>query len=356
MKQGLKPAIKTKQNLFQGPKQLQDVVISQVQTLNQHIMQELAQNPSLALEEDYISPAEEFDEDPEGWNPDFDRPADELETGDWQSQTETEDDDLPDVAEALERIAEEECGEDGKHLEKALECIDVYRATGEMPKDADKWLSDSLTEIKKRYSESQTPFSSPTFQVKVSGDRVTAILTHSLADRLKVNSSVKGFDARASKFIEQRRNRFLTLTGIAHNVLEEIQGDFFRQSNIKDALLALLPLPLDKIQRLDIHSPVKIDKTYLSKLGKLLVESDLGTFPLALFWPEQAAVVRMWVRSAQESGISKPSDILAWMKKEIEIRRNNLAPSDQRRELLAAVLEVNSDDVRNAIKEINKNR
>lgn len=352
MKQGLKPAIKTKQKHYQAPKQLQEVVISQVQTLNLQIMQELAQNPSLALEEDYISPDEEFDEDPEGWNPDFDKPEDELETGDWKSQVETEDDDLLDVAGALERTAEEKCGEDSKGLEKALECIDVYRATGKLPKDADKWLSASLTEIKKRYSESQTPFSAPTFQVKVVDDRVATMLTHSLADRLKVNSSVKGFDARATKFIEQRRNRFLTLTGIAHNILQEIQGDFFRQSNLKDALLTLLPLPLKKIQKLDIHSPVKIDKTYKSKLGNLLVESDLGTFSLALFWPEQAAVVRMWVRSAQELGISKPSDILVWMKKEIEIRRNKLATSDQRRELIDALLEVNSEDVRNAKKKI----
>jgi len=352
MKQGLKPEIKTKQNLFQGPKQLQDVDISQVQALNQHIMQELAQNPSLALEEDYISPDEDFDEDPEGWNPDFDRPADELETGDWQFQTEAVDDDLPDVAEALERIAEEKCGEDRERLGKALEYIDVYRATGEMPKDADRWLSDSLTEIKKTYSESQIPFSAPTFQVRVTDDRVAAMLTHSLADRLKVNSSVKGFDARATKFIEQRRNRFLTLTGIAHNVLEEIQGDFFRQSNLKNALLTLLPLPLEKIQKLDIHSPVKIDKTYQSKLGDLLVESDLGTFPLALFWPEPAAVVRMWVRFAQEQGISKPKGILTWMKREVEIRRDSLAPEDRRRELFDALLEVNSEDVRNAIKKI----
>jgi hypothetical protein len=344
---------KSEQRQYQAPKQLQDLAALLNQDLEQRMIQDMAQHPALVRDEEPDFPEDALREDPEGWNPDFAKPEDEWETGERMSGIPDEDQDLPDSALALERAAEEHCGNDLKCFGNALKAIHEFRLTGRLPDDADNWLADALASLERSYSEPEPPSPLPTFEVKVENGRVIAVVTANMADFIQVKRNIPGFKL-GQKFLEQRRHRLLLLNGIGRHLLEDLQCDFFRQKDLKSALLALLPIPVTALARLGIPSPVKLDKSFVSRLGNLTVACPLGIFPLSLFWPGKAALVRLWVRAAQEAGCSGAKDVRAWIVERLSERGKTIIQSDKRTTFLKSLQTLEISDVRNALKALKR--
>jgi hypothetical protein len=351
----LKQIQKQGQNQYQKAKEFQDLTISSKQNLDQLIFQKLAQNPALEADEKPDLPGDEWQEDPEGWNPEFAKPEEEWETGENSEVASDRDQEAPDMALALEKIAEEYCGDDSASLNTALKAIHKFRITGRLPGKTDKWLADAFDRIRRSLEEPRSPSSQPTFEAKRVKGRVTVIVKVHNLDFIRINQDklVPGF-SHASRFIEQRRNRLLLLNGISHHILENIQGDFFRQRDLKSALLALVPLPPKRIQDLGILSPVILSKEYLSRLGGLSVSCTLGVFPLSLFWQEKAALLRIWVQAAMSNEQKGNQLIQIWIRQKLQERQNLWFPSDIRHSLIAPLLNMTKNDIENAIKILKK--
>jgi len=343
------------------------------QELEELTFQELAKNPEIELLEATDLREGFVKEDPLGLDPGFTEPADEFEDGE---RIDLEGDNAFDIAFALEKAAEERYGEDEDKLSGALQAIDEYVLTGRMPDQGDDWLRDTLVRLRKEYSglssEPRLSSTSPTIRVDVHDSKVVAVVNRSMADRVRVRAGVEKLSKRTQAFFQKRRERVLILNAIATHVLEDIQADFFL-SDLRSALLALIPLPITSspglpprspklleywkllesvVEKLGAGSHSRINKSRLIRLGQLSVSSQLGVFPLALFWPQKAALVRVWVRAAEESGCNTVKAIREWLLPKLQERAAAL--SGHRLELFKPLLNLTEDDIRNALKARNR--
>lgn len=332
-----------------------DVVTSTIEQLNEVVINEVARNPELEFCEGPLFPEDSFREDPEGLNPAFVEPAEESEDGQGDEASDIDEAVIgSDIALALEKVAEDHCGEDQQCLNAALYAIDKYRVTGRLTDDADDWLKDALRKLIKLFPSEGSRESLPTFRVEVKGDRVVAFLTSSLSDLVRIKPNVATLSERAKRFLEKKRARIMTLDTVASFILEDIQADFFRQPDLKTALLSLIPLPSKSLQSLDIGSEVTLTKSRLLRLGELAVSCRLGSFQLSLFWPQEAAVVRAWVQNAEAAGCDSVVIIHDWLLPRLQERASSL--SGERLSLFNPLLDVSKEDIRNALKALKKKR
>lgn len=334
--------------------QLQRLVIAPPDKFEEHILEELSRNPALKIEEERVRPLDERQQEiPDGFNAEFVKRYDEWETGDRADQLLAQEREFTEGDAVLEKIVEEEYGEDTDHLQRALNNIALLRRSGRTSQDTVPNVRHALRKLRERQSASVRR-QKATFCVEVFNDRVTAVVVSSLGERLRVRTDIAGFETAAQRFLEHVRIRRLILDGIARHILEDIQSDYFRHANLTQALLALLPLPAVEVRKLGFHPNVELNDAYLSKLGKLLVRSSLGSFPLSLFWQEKAAVLRIWVRAAIDAGAEKPREIADWIRPLLQKRKADWPLSDRRHQFFDPLLRINDIEIGNSLKQIRK--
>jgi hypothetical protein len=328
--------------------QLRELIFSQRHEIEQRIDLELSQNPALELEEepDLVEDLEPEEHD-DDWDQDYDKPLDEYETGDLFISDEPQTWDEFDIAANLEQAAINRCTGEQERLQQALEHIDYYRVHGSLPHGADPQLHKDLAELERSISYQTSPSVHPIFKVVVDGDRVEAYAFDE-GQNLRVMKGFRTHSSEAKKFIEHyhERNRFLN--ELAHNLLEKLQGDFFRQDDFEKALRHLIPVPPGSLDKLQINSPFTLDKRSLSRLGDHLVLCHFGSYPLNFFLQEKAPLVRLWVRCARKEGITTRKAQLEWIGNQIEERVGTWDSKDVRHSFIGPMRKITEDDIRNA--------
>lgn len=327
--------------------QLHDLTLSHYHQIEQQIAHELSQNPALELMgepaflED-IEPKKRIDD----WDEDYGKPIDEYETGDSSTSQETLTWDISDISEDLEQAAIRRFIGHPEHLEHAIQSVDYYRTHGHLPEDADLKLHEDLAVLERSMPHQTFPSIFPTFEVMVHGDRVEAHVLY-VGMILGYKAGLGSHTERAKKFIQVLENRNRILTELAQHILGELQRDFFLQNNLDTALRNLIPIPISMLSELRI-APFKIDKRYLSKIGDHLVSCVFGPIPFNCFLQEKAALVRLWVKAAQNAGISAKKDQCDWIKNQIEEWVSKWTPSDVRHEFIAPMRTITINDIRYA--------
>ena len=341
---------KNKKILSQNYIQLQNLIISTTHEITQTIREELAQNPALELyEEPFIyEDIERNDDKTENWNQDFDKPYDEYETGEPIERREIFDGDAKDLALGLEQAAIEYAGDDPQSLVSLSESINFYRTTGALPSDANKKLQDDLRILEKSISDKSLPSESPTFEVYEESGNVQSVLIQTIADSLIYRNGFGKYSDKAKEFIDRINARFTSLSNLATIIFEKIQGDFFRQSDLKNALLSLVPLSTKNLSDLEMEFSLKIDKKLISKLSDLLVSCKFGLFPLGFFMPSKAALLRLWLHLALPEKTSKINDQCEWVKQQAAQRIESWDKNDMRIDLLKPLLDISANDIKNA--------
>ena len=359
--------LSTKTTQTQGQRmaasQVQNLIAAQGQDLDQQVMQALLLNPALTLEGDLLDAEDDFrdqidpeiSDDEEGWNEDFDRKPDEYETGERETDFGGEDWQTADIITAIQREVLQEWGDNPERLDEIWEQIDYYSTNGELPPDADEDLSALVSSLEQLAPDTDRTIQPPTFEVLVIGDQVQATLLSTLADRIRLSSKSGESNKQkndAEGFLKQIQLRRQNLESMAEILLGEVQADFFRQPDLKTALLYLVPVK--EINELGIFSPIKMDKSYKSYIGNLLVSCSLGVFPLHLFWPSVAELLRMWVRFAFEEDLAGIRVQQEWIKKQISEIIERYYEGDNRRAFMTALQECKETDIKNARKAIKK--
>ena len=99
---------------------------------------------------------------------------------------------------------------------------------------------------------------------------------------------------------------------------------------------------------LQINSPFKIDKKYLSKLGDQLVSCRFGIFPLNIFLQNKAQLVRLWVNFAEKEKRITKKEQLYWIRNQIEKRSEKWDFNDLRHEFISPLKSITIDDIKYA--------
>ena len=200
------------------------------------------------------------------------------------------------------------------------------------------------------------PNESPTFEVYEDSGKIHAVLIPTVADSLIYRKGFGAYSYKAKKFIDRVIDRTVSLSNFAVEILEKLQGDFFRNSDFKNALLNLIPVPAETISELKIEKfSLKRDKKLISRLSDLSVSCKFGIFPLGLFMPSKAALLRMWLHLALPKEISKITDQLEWVKQHAEKRIRSWEPNDMRIVLMRPLLDTTANDIKNAKRRPGKN-
>ena len=332
---------------------LQELTFFHQYQIEQRIMHELSQNLALELEKerDLLEECEPQEHD-DDWNEDYDKPIDEYETGDSLTSQEIITWDFFDIASNLEQSVTQRFFEDPDQLEQALQDVDYYRIHGCLPEDADPKLYEDLTALEKSVPHQTIRPNNPTFEVIVEDDRVEADVVP-VGLNLRYVRGLGLYSTSAKKFIELIHSRNKLLNDMAFQILETLQGDFFRQPDLDTALRYLVPVTIKKLSTLGIKSPFKIDKKYLSKLGDHLVSCRLGTFSLNCFLPQKAQLVRLWVDFAIKEGMYTKKEQLDWIGNQIKKRVMKWDSSDIRHEFISPLKSLTINDIK-YVRRINK--
>jgi len=340
--------------LSAGHIQLQRLIISQPHEINQILTQELSQNPALDIQEEPFFPEDMKSEeaDDENWNQDFDKPYDEYETGQRLEVEEHFEWDEYDIASNLEQTVIEYVDDDPQEIDFTLSNINLYRISGSLPLEANKQLQKNLEVLQKSVSYRALPSISPTFEVYEESGNVQAVLISTIADSLIYRKGFGKFSEKAKEYIDRVNDRAVSLNSLAITILENIQGDFFRQTDFNTALRYLLPFSVKNITDLEIDFSLTLDKKLLSKMSDLLVDSKFGVFPLGFFLPSKASLLRLWVVQANKEEISKINDQCDWIKQQVTKRMDNWDAKDKRINLIRPLLDINSNDIKNASKQL----
>ena len=346
-----------------GASQRLDLIASQSQDLEQRVVQTAMQSPVLSLDgelldyEDIVDDIQPELADDEEWNQDFDRQTDEYETGESAEGIDFEYWEPVDQVTVLHREVLEKWGDDPDELEEIWGQIEFYFESGKFPDNANAELLDLISRLFKEFPAEEAGTESPTFEVRFVDNHVQATLLPSLADRLRINSSVtlpkgksKQYKKEARGFIDQLQLRRKNLESLAEVLLEHIQSEFFIQNDLKTALSRLVPI--QDLGELDVFSPVQMDKKYRSATGTLLVACDLGVFPLHLFWPSKAELLRMWLRFAFTEGVNSVKAQSDWIHENVGHIMDNYPIDDKRRELMLSLFQCNDSDIKNARKKL----
>ena len=325
---------------------LQELTFLYEYQFEQRFMHELSQNPALELEKEpdlleECEPEEHYDD----WNEDYGKPIDEYETGDSLTPKEITTWDSFDIASNLEQSATQRFFMDPDRLEQALQGVDYYTIHGCLPEDADPKLYEDLAALEKSVPHQTIRPNNPTFEVIVEDDRVEADVVP-VGQNLSYVRGLEPYSTSAKKFIELINSRNKLLNDIAFQILETLQGDFFRQPDLDTALRYLVPVTIKKLSTLGIKSPFKIDEKYLSKLGDHLVSCPLGTFSLNCFLPQKAQLVRLWVDFAKKEGIDKKKEQLDWIGNQIKKRVMKWDSSDVRHEFISPLKSLTINDIK----------
>jgi len=334
--------------------QLQQLLLSQSHEIEQIVNQELSYNPALVIEEepDFSEDMEPDEDGEEIWNQDFDKPYNEYETGERLKVEDGFDHDEYDIASKLQQTVIEYFDDNPQDIDCALRDINLYRISGELPVDADNQLREDLKILQKSMSYTALPSISPTFEVLEESGNVEVYIVSTIADSLNYRKGFGKYSNRAKKFINQTNRRSLYLSNLATWILKNIQGEFFRQTDINEALKYLIPVTVKNIAGLEIDFALKLDKKMMSKLSDLLVACKFGVFPLGFFLPSKAVTVRLWSDLAQKSGITKIKDQCESIKQQFRKRIDGLDSDDRRLDLLKPLLEINVNDIKNARKKV----
>lgn len=353
-----------KTRLPQLARQVQELTCLPTHQLELKIEQALAQNQALYLDTEPSDLDEPVTEDEEGWNPDWSKPDDEWEDGRGPFGKDVALGNEPfDLALALEQVVEswEDCT--AQEIQCARKAIDDFRATGVLPQEADGRLKEALARLRQMSHSFPGRALQAVFAVQVMRDRVVAAVVSSLADQIGVRDGVGKVSSSAKTFAAQLRQRRVILQGLAQGLLEEVQGEFFRQPTLQEALLSLVPVPWQRFREVVepylpegsknlLPKEKKNIQSYRSKLGSLGVMCSHGMLPLELFWPSKAQLVRVWVSAAQRAGCSDQTAIRVWILNELPKRferGGDLTPS-VRQDLAAELLAMTTHDIGNAIK------
>lgn len=333
---------------------VQELTLLYQHQLMQRIDHELSQNPALELETeadvlDRLEPQENDDD----YNPDYDKPPDEYETGDPSTSQENVAIDFSDIATNLEQAAVQRAIGHPDQLERSLQHIDYYRIHGYLPEDADPQLQEDLAGLQNSLSYQTVPSIHPTFEVMVEGDHVEASAVPAGLN-LRDVSGLGVYSTIAKRFINLHHDRNRLLNDLAYCILEVLQADFFRQHDLDTALRHLLPVPIEDLSKLLGKQPFNIEEKYLSKLGDHLVSCHLGIFPLNYFLPKKAQIVRVWVHFAQEKGNVTKREQVDWIKNQLEERTMKWDENDIRHEYIKHLKKINIDDIKNFRKYIKK--
>lgn len=329
---------------------VQELTYLQQHQLMQRIDHELSQNLALKLETELdVLEQIEPEENDDDWNPDFNKPPDEDETGDPLIPQETVTWEILDIPTNLEQAVIQRFINHPDQLEEALQHIDYYRIYGCLPEDADTQLHEDLAVLEKSEQYQKSPPIHPIFEVMVEGDHVEA---HAVPTGLNLRclNGFGSYTASAEKFIKCIRDRNRVLNDLAYYILEVLQGDFFRQHDLDTALRYLLPVRIKDLSSLLGRQPFTIDNKYLSKLGDHLVSSHLGIFPLNLFLQQKSEIVRFWVQLADKEKRVTKKEKLYWIWNQIENRVEEWDTNDRRHEFILPLKDITIDDIKYAWK------
>ena len=183
---------------------------------------------------------------------------------------------------------------------------------------------------------------------------VKVVLIPTIADSLTFIRGHGKYSEMAKEFIDRLFKRATSLNNLAVEILEKIQGDFFRQTDLNQALLTLIPIPAKRLLDLKIDFSLSLDKKLISKLDDLSVACKFGVFPLVFFMPSNAAILRLWLHLALPKEISKLNDQCEWVRQQVAERIKIWDSNDMRIDLLRPLLAVNTNDIKNARKQLNK--
>jgi hypothetical protein len=316
--------------------------------IEQRIDHELSQNPALKVEtESDVLEQMEPKESDDDWNEDYDKPIDEYETGDSPTSQETETWDYFDISANLDQTATQRFFDDPGQLEQALQSVDHYRIHGYLPDDADPQLQEDLAALENSTSYQTVPTIYPTFEVMIEGDRVEANVIP-IGNNLRYVRGLGPSSTSAKNFIKLVHERNRLLNDLAYYILEIIQGEFFRQHDLDNALHYLIPLSIKELSTLQENWPFTIDKKYLSKLGDHLVSCSLGTFPLNFFLQKKAQIVRLWVQLAEKEKRVTKKEQLYWIWNQIENRIEEWDLNDIRHKFISPLRNLTTDDIKYA--------
>ena len=254
----------TSQNQKQGNRavlspdfiQLKSLITSHNNEINQIVHKEVAQNPALEIfrNPDFADDIKaDDDQTDQFWNQDFDKPYDENESGEAANSKKQFAWEGIDVALGLEQSALEYAGDNPKSLSSIYSNIDIYRNTGTLPVDADKKFQDDLQILEKSIFDKSLPNESPTFEVYEDSGKVHAVLIPTVADSLIYRKGFGKYSYKAKQFIDRVIDRTVSLSNFAVEILEKLQGDYFRHADFKNALLNLIPVPTETISELKIE-------------------------------------------------------------------------------------------------------
>ena len=149
---------------------------------------------------------------------------------------------------------------------------------------------------------------------------------------------------RAKNFIKLISERNRLLNDLAYYLLEIVQRDFFRQHDLDTALRFLLPVKEIGPSTLPINAPFNPDRRYRSKLGKHLVKCHFGLFPLNVFLPKKAQLLRIWIQFAIREGIVTRKEQLEWIRGQIKNRVANWKSNDIRHKFISPLLSITMND------------
>ncbi len=334
--------------------QFQKLVIASTHELDQIVHQKLATNPALELNEepDFCEEVRDDHGDQENWAQDFDKPYDEYESGEPLASHADYNGYNDDIYSRLEQAALEYTENGMKSSPEFFQNIDYCRTTGSLPVNESEKLKNDLQILEKSLSQKLQFIDSPIFKAYDENDSINVLLLPTIADSLTFRKGFGKYSLKAEKFINNCVNRAVNLNNLANTLLLNIQGDFFRRAEFKEALLALTPISSKNLQDLDIKFSLTLDKKLISKLSDLTVECKFGIFPLGLFIPSKAALLRLWLNMALPSEISSINDQCEWVKEQVYLRIKCLDPNDMRKNLLEPLLEISANDIKNARKKL----
>ena len=332
--------------------QFQQLLASQNYEIDQIANQELAQNPAMYMkDEPHFSEDMPTDvDDKDIWNQDFNKPYDEYDTGERSKVEEDFDWDEYDIASNLQQTIIDNVDDTSQDIARALKDINLYRIRGALPEEADSQLQKDLKILQKSISYTALPSISPTFEVIEESGDVEVHIVSTIADSLNYRKGFGKYSARAKEFIDRINRRSIGLSNLATWILKDIQGDFFRQNDINEALKYLVPITFKNIADSGIDFALTLGKKMPSKLRGLLVASKFGILPLGFFLPSEAALLRLWNDVAQKSGRTKIKDQCVWIKEQFQRKIDGLDSGDIRIDLMKPLLDINSSDIKNARK------
>jgi hypothetical protein len=336
------------------------LITSHNHEINQIVHKEVAQNPAFYTfrNPDFADDIKDDDDQTDqSWNQNFAKPYDENESGEAANNKKQFAWADIDVALGLEQSALEYAGDNIKSWSSIYSNIDIYRNTGKLPADADKKFQEDLQILEKSIFYKTLPNDSPTFEVYEDSGKVHAVLIPTVADSLIYRKGFGAYSYKAKKFIDRVIDRTISLSNLAVEILEKLQGDFFRNADFKNAMLNLTPIPTETISDLKIEKfTLKRDKKLISRLSDLSVSCKFGMFPLGLFMPSKAALLRIWLYLALPKEISRITDQLEWVKQHAEKRVRGWEPNDMRIDLMRPLLDTTANDIKNAKRRPRKNK